>query len=133
MGLLSKKVPYSHGNFLLYACQFTASSQGNGKFTEFVHLHGADSIAQKSPKFYLLTHYFTYLPKFFSPIRFFAHLPKFSTTKVFRYTVSQSQCMLIIKHVLYNKLKMLPLNLRLLIVEEIISYFFYKLCLYMFH
>ena len=65
MGLLNKKVPYPHENFLLSACQFTASSQGNGKFMEFVHLHGADSISQKSPKFYQLMHYFTYSPKFF--------------------------------------------------------------------
>ena len=79
MGSLSKKVPYPHDNFLLSACQFMASSQGNGKFMEFICLHGADSIFQKSPKFYLLTHYFTYSPKFFSPIRYFSHSPKFST------------------------------------------------------
>ena len=42
-----------------------ASSKGNGKFTEFVCLHGANSISQKSTKFYLLTHYFTYSPKYF--------------------------------------------------------------------
>ena len=66
MGSPSKKVPYLRDNFLFSACQFTASSQGNGKFTEFVRLHGADSISQKSPKFYLLTHYFFAYP-FFSP------------------------------------------------------------------
>ena len=66
MGSLSKKVTYICDNFLLSACQFTASSQGNGKFMEFVCLHGADSISQKLPKFYLLTHYFTYSPKFFA-------------------------------------------------------------------
>ena len=65
MGLLSKKVPYPLDNFLLSACKITASSQGNGEFMEFICLHGADSISQKSPKFYLLTHYFTYSPKFF--------------------------------------------------------------------
>ena len=42
MGSLSKKVPYPYDNFLLSKCQFMASSQGNGKFTEFVHLHGAE-------------------------------------------------------------------------------------------
>ena len=89
MGSLSKKVPYPCDNFLLSACQFTASSQSNGKFTEFVRLHGADSISQKSPKFYLLTHYFTYSPRFFCQF-VFAHSPKFSTTKVFHYTVRQS-------------------------------------------
>ena len=73
-------------NFLL-RMPIYASSQGNSKFTEFICLHGADSISQKSPKFYLLTHYFTYSPKFFLPIRCFAHSPKFSTTKVFHYTV----------------------------------------------
>ena len=50
MGLLSKKMPYPRDNFLLSAWQFTASSQGNSKFTEFVRLHGADSISQKSPE-----------------------------------------------------------------------------------
>ena len=65
MGSLSKNVPHPHDNFLLSACQFTASSQGNGKFTEFVCLHKVDSIFQKSPKFYLVTHYLTYSPKFF--------------------------------------------------------------------
>ena len=50
MGSLSKKVWYPRDNFLLSACQLTASSQGNnGKFTEFVCLHGANSISQKSP------------------------------------------------------------------------------------
>ena len=49
MGSLSKEVPYLRDNFLLSACQFTASSQGNGKFTEFVRLHGANYISQKSP------------------------------------------------------------------------------------
>ena len=51
MGLLSKNIPYLCDNFLLSAYQFTASSQGNGKFTEFIRLHGAshgaDSISQK--------------------------------------------------------------------------------------
>ena len=84
MGLLSKKLPYPRDSFLLSACQFTASSQGNGKFMEFIHLHGADSISQKSPKFYLLTHYFTYLPKYICqfvvlPIRQSFPQPKFST------------------------------------------------------
>ena len=65
MGSLSKKVPYLRDNFLLSACQFTASSQSNGIFTELVRLHGADSVSQKPPKFYLLTHYFPYSPKFF--------------------------------------------------------------------
>ena len=58
MGLLSKKVPYPHDNFLLSACKFTAGSQGNSKFMELVCLHGADSISQKLPKFYTQ---FTYL------------------------------------------------------------------------
>ena len=44
MGSLSKKVPYPRDNFLLSACQFMASSQGNGKFMEFVRLHGADRL-----------------------------------------------------------------------------------------
>ena len=48
MGSLSKKVPYPHDKFLLSACQFMASSQGNGKFMEFVRLHGADFISHKS-------------------------------------------------------------------------------------
>ena len=69
-----------------------ASSQGNSKFTEFFRLHGADSIPQKLPKLYQLTHHFTYSPKFFLPICCLAHSPKFSITKVFHYTV------------LYNKL-----------------------------
>ena len=82
MGSLSEKVPYPCDNFLLSACQFTASSQGNGKFMECIRLHGADSISQKSPKIYLLTHYFTYLPKFF-----FANLLFCPFAKVFHYTV----------------------------------------------
>ena len=65
MDSLSKKVPYPRDNFLLSPCQFTASSHGNSKFMEFVCLSGTDSISQESPKFYLLTHYFTYSPKFF--------------------------------------------------------------------
>ena len=71
-------VPYPHDSFLLSAYQFTASSQGNGKFMEFICLHGADSFSQKSPNFYLLTlfHLFT---KVFLPIHYFAHLPRFST------------------------------------------------------
>ena len=73
MGSLSKKVPHPRDNFLLSACQFTASSQVISKFMEFVHLHGADSISQKSPKFYLLTHYFTYICQSFS--RQFVFLP----------------------------------------------------------
>ena len=81
MGSLSKKVPYPCDNFVLSACQFTASSQSNGKFTEFVCLHGANSIAQKLPKLYLPTQYFTYSPKFFLPIRCFAH----SFAKVFHH------------------------------------------------
>ena len=44
MSLLSKEVPYPRDNLLLSACQFTASSQGNGKFTEFIRLHGADYV-----------------------------------------------------------------------------------------
>ena len=61
-----------------------ASSQGNGKFTEFICLHGADSVSQKSPKCYLMTHYFTYSPKFFCqfivlPIHQSFPPPKFST------------------------------------------------------
>ena len=31
-------VPYLRDNFLLSVCQFTASSQGNGKFARFVQL-----------------------------------------------------------------------------------------------
>ena len=86
MGSLSKKVPYLHDNFLLSASQFTASSQGNGKFTEFVRLHGADylpEVAKVLPadiRFHIFT-------KVFLPIRFFAHSLKFSSTKVFHYTV----------------------------------------------
>ena len=84
MGSLSKKLPYPCDSSLLSACQFMASSQGNSKFMEFICLHGADSISQKSPKFYLLTHYFTYLPKFFYqfvvlPIPQSFLQPKFST------------------------------------------------------
>ena len=45
MGSLSKRVPYTHDNFQLSACQCMASSQGNGKFMEFVRLYGADSIS----------------------------------------------------------------------------------------
>ena len=43
MASLSKKVQYPCDNFLLGTCQFMASSQHNGKFTEFVRLHEADS------------------------------------------------------------------------------------------
>ena len=78
--MLSKKVPYPHDNFLLSACQFTASSQSNGKFTEFVRLHGANylpEIAKVLPTDTLF-HLFT---KVFSLIRCFPHSPKFSTIR----------------------------------------------------
>ena len=84
MGSLSKNVPYPRDNFLLSKCQFMASSQGNGKFTEFVCLHGANSISEKLPKFYLLAHYFTYLTKFVANLLFCPF------TKVFHYTVYRS-------------------------------------------
>ena len=67
MGSRNMKVSYPCDNFLLSACQFTASSQGNSKFTEFVCLHGANSISQKLPKFYLLT-LFHLFAKVFLPI-----------------------------------------------------------------
>ena len=86
MGSLSKKVPYPRDNFLLSACQFMASSHGNGKFAEFICLHGADSISQKLPKFYLLTHFFTCSPKFFLPICCFCPF-----AKVFHYMVATTQ------------------------------------------
>ena len=46
MGSLSKKVPYPCDNFVLSACQFIASSKGNGKFMELVCLHGADYLSE---------------------------------------------------------------------------------------
>ena len=63
-----------------------ASNQGNGKFTEFVHLHGAEylpEIAKVLPADTL----FHLFAKVFLPIHCFAHSPKFSTTKVFHYMV----------------------------------------------
>ena len=72
MGLLSKKVPYTRDNFLLSACKFMASSQGNSKFMEFICLHGADYLPEITKVlpvdrlFYLFTkvffHYFIVLP-----------------------------------------------------------------------
>ena len=82
MGSLSKKVPYLCDKFLLSACQFTASSKDNGKFTEFIRLHGADSISQKLPKVLpadILFHLFAkvvFTNSLFCPF-----------TKVFHYTV----------------------------------------------
>ena len=88
MGLLSKKVPYLYDNFLLSACQFTASSQGNGKFTELVCLHRADSISQEIAKVLPVDTLFHLFAKVLLPILCFAHSPMLSTTKVFHYTVS---------------------------------------------
>ena len=78
MGSLSKKVPYPHNNFLLSTCQFMASNQGNGKFTEFVRLHGADSIPRNDQS-YTLFHLFAKV--------FFAILLFCPFAKVFHYTV----------------------------------------------
>ena len=103
MGSLSKKVPYPRDNFLLSACQFMASSQGKGKFTDFVCLHGANSISQKSPKFYLLKHYVFHLfAKVFLPIRCFTHSPKFSTIRY--YIESKNANLLIYTKVGTNKI-----------------------------
>ena len=109
MGSLSKKVPYLSDNFLLIACRFMASSQGNVKFTEFIHLHGADSISQKLPKFYLLTHYFTYSPKFFCQ---FVVLPirQSFPPPVFQYTV----LILILSFTLITKISYLCHDITLL-------------------
>ena len=50
---LSMKACHVHvATLLLSAYQFMASNRGkSGKFIEFVHLHGADPISQKLPKF----------------------------------------------------------------------------------
>ena len=76
MGLLNKKVPYLHDNFLLSACQFTANSQGNGKFMEFVCLHGYLLEITKILPAEALFHLFV---KVFLPTHCFVHWPKFST------------------------------------------------------
>ena len=64
----SSSLPKPNGvTCLLSAYQFTANSQGNSKFTEFVHLYGANylvEIANVLPTNTLHT-YFTYSPKLF--------------------------------------------------------------------
>ena len=83
--MLSKKVPYPCDKFLLSACQFAASSQSNGKFMEFICLHGADYLPQIA-KVLPADTLFHLFAKVFPPIRCFVYSPKFfSATEVFHY------------------------------------------------